>query len=287
MIGNPMSGKVCVVTGATSGIGAETAMQLAQHGATVIVIGRSAGKSATTVARIRQQTGNASVEYVMADLSVQQDVRRLAQEFKRKYRRLDVLVNNAGIVRMWRQESTDGIEMTLAVNHLAPFLLTNLLLDLLRASVPARIVNVSSALHEQGKINFDDLQGKKNYNALSAYNNSKLANVLFTYELARRLAGTQVTVNALHPGGVKTNLIASNGWFFRWIVQPLFNLQAISAEQGAQTSVYLASSSEVESVTGKYFVRCKPRASSPASYDEAVQKRLWRMSAEMAGILAE
>ncbi len=276
-----MNGKICVVTGATLGIGAETARQLAQRGATVIVIGRSAAKSAMTVARMRQQTGNAAVEYMLADLSAQQDVRRLAQEFKRKYRRLDVLINNAGIVQMARRESVDGIEMTLAVNHLAPFLLTNLLLDVLTASAPARIVNVSSALHAQGEIDFDDLQMKRGYNGLSAYSNSKLTNVLFTYELARRLAGTQITVNALHPGGVRTNLIARNGGVFKWIVQPLFNLQAISAEQGAQTSVYLASSPEVEGVTGKYFARCKPRASSPASYDEQAPKRLWRMSEEM------
>ena len=280
MLGN----KICLVTGATSGIGAETATQLARQGATVIVIGRNAQKSAATVARIRQQTGNAAVEYMLADLSSQQGVRRLAEEFKRKYRRLDVLVNNVGIVRMARQESVDGTEMTFAVNHLAPFLLTNLLLDMLKASAPACVVNVSSALHHQGKINFDDLQGKKNHNGLAAYNNSKLANLLFTYELARRLAGTGVTANALHPGAVRTNLIASNGWLFKWIAQPLFDLQAISVEQGAQTSVYLASSPEVDDVTGKYFVRCKPRASSPASYDEAAQKRLWQVSAEMTGL---
>jgi NAD(P)-dependent dehydrogenase (short-subunit alcohol dehydrogenase family) len=287
MRGNPMSSKVCLVTGATSGIGAETALQLARLGAAVIVIGRNAQKSAVTVARIRQQTGNAAVEFMLADLSSQQDIRRLGQEFKRKYRRLDVLVNNVGIVRMRCQESVDGIEMTFAVNHLAPFLLTNLLLDVLKQSAPARIVNVSSALHEQGKINFDDLQRKKSYNALAAYNNSKLANVLFTYELARCLARTNVTVNVLHPGAVKTNLIASNGWFFKRVVQPLFDLQAISVEQGAQTSVYLASSPEVEGVTGKYFARCKPRASSRASHDEAAQKRLWRMSAEMVRLKDE
>ena len=221
---------------------------------------------------------------MLADLSSRQDIRRLAQEFKRKYRRLDVLVNNVGIVRMARRESVDGIEMTFAVNHLAPFLLTDLLLDTLKASAPARIVNVSSALHHQGKTNFDDLQMRRGYNGLSAYNNSKLANVLFTYELARRLAGTGVTVNALHPGAVRTNLIASNGWFFKWIVQPLFDLQAISVEQGAQTSVYLASSPAVDGVTGKYFAQCKPRASSPASYDEEAQKRLWQVSAQMTGL---
>lgn len=273
-----------MVTGATSGIGAETALQLARQGAAVIVIGRNAQKSAATVARIRRQTGNVSVEYMLADLSAQQEIRRLAQEFNGKYRRLDVLVNNVGIVMMRRKESADGIEMTWSVNHLAPFLLTNLLRDTLIASMPARIVNVSSALHHQGKINFDGLQGKRNYNGLAAYNNSKLANLLFTYALARRLSGTGIAVNALHPGAVRTNLIASNGWLFKWIVQPLFDLQAISVEQGARTSVYLASSPEVEGVTGKYFAQCKLRASSPASYDEAAQNRLWLVSAEMTGL---
>jgi NAD(P)-dependent dehydrogenase (short-subunit alcohol dehydrogenase family) len=284
MTDNSMNGKVCLVTGATSGIGAETAKQLARLGATIIVHGHNAEKSAATVTRIRQETGNASVEFMLADLSSQQDVRQLAQQFKSKYSRLDVLINNAGIVMVRRKESVDGIEMTCTVNHLAPFLLTNLLLDTLVASAPARVVNVSSAVHEQGKINFDDLQMKRGYNGLAAYNNSKLANLLFTYELARRLTGTRVTVNALHPGAVRTNLVARNGGIFKWLVQPLFNLQAISEEQGAQTSVYLAISPEVEGVTGKYFGKCKVWQSSSASYDEVVQKRLWLVSAEMVGL---
>lgn len=285
-----MRGKVCMVTGATSGIGLETAKQLAQRGATVIVVGRRAEKGAATVARIKQQTGNATVEYMLADLSSQEQIRALAQQFKSKYARLDVLVNNAGGIWMTRQETVDGIEMTFAVNHLAYFLLTNLLLDTLIAGAPARIVNVSSALHWQAHVNFDDLQAKRGiYNPLSVYNQSKLANVLFTYELARRLAqrGTGVTANALHPGGVRTNLIANNGWFFKWVVQPLFNLQAISAAEGAQTSVYLATSPEIEGVGGKYFAECAARNSSPASYDEAAARRLWQVSAEMTGLSTE
>jgi NAD(P)-dependent dehydrogenase (short-subunit alcohol dehydrogenase family) len=281
---NSMNGKVCLVTGATSGIGAETAKQLARLGATVILVGRSADKSAVAVAWIKQQTGNAAVEYMLADLSSQKQVRELAQQFKSKHSRLDVLVNNAGAVMMRRQESVDGIEMTWAVNHLGYFLLTYLLLDTLIASAPARIVNVASALHAQARINFDDLQGKRSYNPLNAYNHSKLANILFTYELARRLAGTRVTANALHPGGVRTNLVARNGGLFKWFVQPLFNLQAISVEQGARTSVYLASSPEVEGVTGKYFGKCQEWRSSSDSYDEAAQKRLWQVSAEMTGL---
>jgi len=199
-------GKVCLVTGATSGIGLETAKQLARRGATVIVVGRNAEKSAATVARIRQQTGNAAVEFMLADLSSQRDIRELARQFKSRHPQLDVLVNNAGGVWISRHENADGIEMTFAVNHLGYFSLTNRLLDTLTASAPARIVNVSSALHWQARLNFDDLHFKRGiYNPLAAYNQSKLANVLFTYELARRLNGTRVTANALHPGGVRTN----------------------------------------------------------------------------------
>jgi NAD(P)-dependent dehydrogenase (short-subunit alcohol dehydrogenase family) len=280
-----MKGKVCLITGATSGIGLETAKQLARLGATVIVVGRNASKGAMVVSQLRQQTGNAQIEFMHADLSSQKEIRALAEQFKRKYARLDVLVNNAGIVKIFRAESVDGIEMTWAVNHLAYFLLTNLMLDVLNASAPARIVNVSSAMHWQARIHFNDVEFKRGYNPLTTYCHSKLANIMFTYELARRLEGTGVTANALHPGGVRTNLLASNGWFFRWIAQPIFNLHAVSVEEGAQTSVYLATSSEVEGVTGKYFVRCQPRPSSPASYDESAQKKLWEVSEKMTGML--
>jgi len=280
-----MKGKVCLITGATSGIGLETAKQLARLGATVIVVGRNASKGAMVVSQLRQQTGNAQIEFMRADLSSQKEIRALAEQFKRKYARLDVLVNNAGIVKIFREESVDGIEMTWAVNHLAYFLLTNLMLDVLNASAPARIVNVSSAMHWQARIHFNDVEFKRGYNPLTTYCHSKLANIMFTYELARRLEGTGVTANALHPGGVRTNLLASNGWLFRWIAQPIFNLHAVSVEEGAQTSVYLATSPAVEGVTGKYFVRCQPRPSSPASYDESAQKKLWEVSEKMTGML--
>ncbi|MBI5030073.1 MAG: SDR family oxidoreductase [Chloroflexi bacterium] len=273
-----------MVTGATAGIGLETAKQLAQMGASVIVVGRNERKCITTVAKIRQQTGNAQVESMVADLSSQKEIRGLAEQFKKNYTRLDVLVNNAGVVSMMRQESVDKIEMTFAVNHLGYFLLTHLLLDSLKASAPSRIVNVSSGIHPRGKIDFNDLQAKRFYNPLTAYSQSKLANVMFTYALVRRLEGTRVTVNALHPGEVRTNLVGSNGWLFKWIAQPLWDLQAISVQEGAKTSVYLASSPEVEGVTGKYFSRCKPRSSSPESYDEQAQERLWKVSEELVGI---
>ncbi len=281
---NLMNGKVCVVTGATSGIGAETARQLAAHGARVIVVGRDAAKCAATVAAIRQSTGNAAVEFLRADLSSQKEIRLLAEQIKQKCARLDVLVNNAGGVYMARAQTVDGIERTFALNHLNYFLLTNLLLDLLQASAPARIISVSSGLHQQGTIEFDNLQGEKNYHGLAAYNNSKLANVLFTYELARRLDSTGVTVNALHPGVVKTNLFTNNGWFLKHIGRRLFDLFSISAEQGAATSVYLASSPDVANVTGKYFVASKAVSSSATSYDLELQRRLWQVSAAMVGL---
>ncbi len=271
-----MNGKVCIVTGATSGIGAETAKQLAQRGATVIVVGRNAEKSAGAVAWIKQQSDNAAVDYLLADLSSQQDIRALAQRFKDKYARLDVLVNNAGGLWRSRQESVDGIEMTFAVNHLSYFLFTNLLLDTLIASAPARIVNVASNLHQQAALDFDDLQSTRHYSGWAAYNNSKLINVLFTYELARRLSGVRVTANALHPGVISTNLMTAND-----SSRARFDPASTGGEHGARTSVYLASSPEVEGVTGKYFVASKAVASSPASYDEAAARRLWQVSAAM------
>jgi NAD(P)-dependent dehydrogenase (short-subunit alcohol dehydrogenase family) len=279
-----MRDKVCLVTGATSGIGAETAKQLAARGATVIVVGRSSDKCVATVARIQRQTGSAAVDYALADLSSQKEIHRLAQQVKSKYPRLDVLVNNAGGIWMTRQESVDGIEMTLAVNHLSYFMLTHLLLDMLIASAPARIVNVSSLFQWLSVLNFDDLQGRHGlYMGLNAYNQSKLANVLFTYELARRLQGSGVTANVLHPGAVRTRLFARNP-LFRLVINPFFYLIALSVRDGAQTSVYLASSPEIAGVTGKYFVWSRPSFSAPATYDETAQRRLWQVSAELTGI---
>lgn len=285
-----MRDKVCLITGATSGIGLETAKELARLGATVILVGRNATKSAAAVAQIRQQTGNAQVEFMLADLASQKEIRALAEQFKQKYARLDVLVNNAGIVSMFRKESVDGIELTWAVNHLAYFLLTNLLLDVLQASAHpeqgrrTRIVNVASAIHYRARINFDDVGLRHGYNPLTAYAQSKLANVMFTYELARRLQNTGVTANAVHPGDVRTHLIAQNGGAFKWIAQPLWNLIAISVQQGADPVVYLASSPDVEGVTGKYFDQRRERHSSRASYDETAQRRLWEMSVNLTGL---
>lgn len=272
-----------MVTGAASGIGAATAQGLAQLGATVILVDCNAERGAATLNRIKQQTGNAAVEFMQADLSAQQEVRCLAQQFEGRYRRLDVLVNNAGAIFARRRESVDGIEMTFALNYLSQFLLTNLLLDTIKASAPARIINVSSRSHARAQIDFDDLQSRSHYHGLRAYAHSKLAIVLFTYELARRLAGTGVTVNALHPGVVATNFALDHGGVMG-LVMRLFRFAFSSPEQGAQTSIYLATSPEVEGVTGKYFVKCKAVPSSPASYDTATARRLWEVSAALTNL---
>lgn len=280
----PMKGKICMVTGATSGIGAVTARALAQKGATVIIVARNQERCLNTVDEIMKKTGNQSVEFMLADLSSQAEIHDLVDVYKDKYDHLDVLVNNAGGFFMSRLESVDGIEMTFALNHLNYFLLTNLLLDTIIASAPARIVNVSSAAHENANINFEDLEGKQKYSGWQAYGQSKLANVLFTYGLARRLEGTGVTVNALHPGMVATNFGANNGGILGSMARHVMNLFSIDVEEGAQTSIYLASSPEVEDVTGKYFVKKEAVRSSSISYDEAAAKRLWQISEEMTGI---
>jgi len=280
-----MNGKVCMVTGATSGMGVVTAQALAQHGAKVIVIGRSREKGITTVSQIRRQTGNPAVELLLADLSSQSEVRHLAQTFTSQHDRLDVLINNAGAIFTRRQETIDGIEVTLALNHLAGFLLTNLLLDALKASAPARIINVSSFAHKLAKIRFADLQGKRRYVGWQVYAQSKLANLLFTYELAQRLEGTGVTVNALDPGLVATNFGLSEGGVVN-LFKRLLNPLALSPEEGARTSIYLATSPHVEGITGQYFVNCRPVKSSQASHDRAAANRLWRVSAELTGLYA-
>ncbi|UCC63243.1 MAG: SDR family oxidoreductase [Anaerolineae bacterium] len=278
-----MKGKVCMVTGATSGMGVVTAQALARQGATVIVIGRSREKGIATVSQIRQQTGNPAVELLVADLSSQSEVRQLAQVFTSQHERLDVLINNAGAIFARRQETIDGIEVTLALNHLACFLLTNLLLHALKASAPTRIINVSSFAHKLAKIRFTDLQGKRRYVGWQVYAQSKLANLLFTYELARRLEGTGVTVNALDPGLVATNFGLSEGGVVN-LFKRLFNPLALSPEEGARTSIYLATSPHVEGISGEYFVNCRPVKSSQASYDRTAANRLWRVSAELTGL---
>jgi NAD(P)-dependent dehydrogenase (short-subunit alcohol dehydrogenase family) len=248
----------------------------------LILVGRNPEKTIATVEEFKREADTPNIEYLLADLSSQDQIRRLAEEFKSRHNRLDVLVNNVGGFFLWRQESVDGIEMTFALNHLGYFLLTDLLLDVIMASAPARIINVSSGSHLRATMDFDELQDLKGFRGFKAYGQSKLANVLFTYELARRLQGTGVTVNALHPGFVATNIGSNIGGFMR-VIRPLMNLRALSVEEGAETVIYLATSPEVEGITGEYFFRCKPVSSSTYSHDATVAKRLWRVSEEMTG----
>ena len=275
-----MNGKICLVTGATNGIGKATAQALAQMGATVIIVGRDAQKTSQVVKEIRAASGNKNVGSMLADLSSEQEVRRLADEFKGKYSHLHVLINNAGAVYMQRQLSVDGIEMTFALNHLAGFLLTNLLLDTLKASAPARIINVSSGAHTTGKIEFDNLQAERGYSP-RVYENSKLANILFTMELARRLEGTGVTVNALHPGFTATGFAKNNGKVIAALVSIFAPLVARSSAKGAETSIYLASSLSVEGITGKYFHNSRVLPAAPQATDMVVARKLWEVSAGM------
>lgn len=282
-----MNGKVILVTGATSGIGKIAALELAKKGATVVIVGRDPAKTQATVGEIKNQTRNASADGLVAELSSMAEVRGLAVEFRKRYSRLGVLINNAGNIFARRQVSADGYELTFAVNHLSHFLLTNLLLDVLGASAPSRIINVSSRSHEGSTIDFDDLQSQRNYGIGGgrAYSRSKLANIMFTYELARRLEGTGVTANALHPGTVATHFGESNGGLMG-VAMKVFHRFAITPEAGADTIVYLASSPEVEGNTGLYWEKRRPVQSSQASYDESAQKRLWDASALLTGLAA-
>jgi NAD(P)-dependent dehydrogenase (short-subunit alcohol dehydrogenase family) len=286
-----MNDKLYLITGATSGIGKETARALADQGARVVVGGRNAQKAEKTVAWIKAETGNEAVDYLLADFASLDAVREMAAQFRARYDRLDGLINNAGAYYATRQESADGIELTLAVNHLAHFLLTHLLLDLLRVSAPARIVNVSSVAHQRATMDFDNLEFESGYSQIGAYGRSKLCNILFTYELARRLEGSGVTANALHPGLVATNIGSNNfpvyGRPLRKLAKKVINRAGLSAEEGAETVIYLAASPEVEGVTGRYYYKKQSVESSPLSYDEAVGRRLWEVSAALVGLMAE
>ncbi|HET8912085.1 MAG TPA: SDR family oxidoreductase [Ktedonobacteraceae bacterium] len=275
--------KVCMVTGATSGMGKATAAALAQMGATVVLVARNRSKGEAVRDEIRQQSGNTNVEVLYADLSSLQAVRELATTFQQQYQQLHVLINNAGGIFFKREATADGLETTLVVNHLAPFLLTCLLLDTLKANAPARVINISSNVERIGNINFADLQGKKRYISFLAYSQAKLAMMLFTYELARRCEGTGVTVNAVTPGPVATGF-GKGGNSFMNRVLPFFFRFATSAEEGAQTAIYLASSPTVERVTGKAFYHSKEQSSSRKSYSIALQKRVWQVSQKLTNV---
>lgn len=279
-----MQGKICMVTGANSGIGKATALGLAQMGATVIMVCRDRARGEEAQNEIKTKSGNNAVDLLLADLSSQQSIRQLVENFQQRYTQLHVLINNAGVFMMSRKVTVDGLEMTFAVNYLAPYLLTNLLLDTLKNSAPARIVHVSSESHQSGYFKIDDLQAKKWYMSWNAYAQSKLALVMFTYELARRLQGTGVTANCLHPGFVATHIGQSRtGPVVRAIIKLIFS-RGISPEEGAKTSIYLASSPDVEGVTGKYFAKSIPIRSAPITYDESLQRQLWEQSAKLVNL---
>ena len=280
-----MRDKTVLVTGATDGIGKETARRLAERGARVFIVGRNAEKGAAAVHDIATNTGTDQAEFLQADLSVQADVRGLAKAVKQRTNRLDVLVNNAGAIMFRREETRDGIEMTFGLNHLNYFLLTHELLNLLKASAPARIVSVASIAHRRAMLDFDDLQLSRGFGAWKAYSRSKLANIMFTYALARRLEGTAVTANCLHPGFVSSHF-GQNGRFLARTGMALAMRfgNAILVAQGAQTSVYLASAPEVTSQSGLYFDEGKAVKSNHASYDRRAQEKLWDISARMVSL---
>jgi len=282
-----MSGKTVLITGGTAGIGKATAVGLARLGARVAITGRHAERAEAAADDIRAASGNPAVDAYGADLSAQAQVRRLAAEVLDAYPRLDVLVNNAGGFWNTRRVTVDGLEHTFALNHLAPFLLTHLLRDRLIATAPARIVTVSSGAQAVGRIDFDDLQGERSYSGQRAYNQSKLANVMFTYELARRLEGTGVTATVLHPGVVRTAFAAEDPARWQRVFLPVIRPFMKTPDQGAETSIYLASSPDVDDITGRYFADRKPKRSSKASYDTAAQARLWQVSAALVSLSAE
>ena len=279
-----MAGRTVLVTGGSAGIGRATALALAVMGAHLAIAGRDRGRAEDAAREIRA-AGAGQVDVFVADLSSQSEVRRLAGEVLQRLSRIDVLVNNVGGYWNTRHVTADGLERTFAVNHLAPFLLTSLLLGRLKQSAPARVVTVSSNVQALGRIDFEDLQAERSYSGARAYNQSKLANVLFTYELARRLQGTSVTANALHPGVVRTAFGTEDPRTVQRLLMPVMRPFMKASARGAATSVYLASAPDLERVTGRFFVGSKPRKSGKRSYDQAAAARLWQVSADLAGVV--
>jgi retinol dehydrogenase 14 len=281
-----MAGRTVLLTGGTGGIGKATAIGLATTGARAGITGRDLARAEQAAAEIRAASGNPAVDVFAVDMTSQAEVRRLAAAVLDAYPRLDVLANNVGGFWAHRHLTADGLERTFALNHLAPFLLTNLLLDRLMASAPARVVTVSSGEQARGRIEFDDLQGARDYSAQRAYSQSKLANVMFTNELARRLEGTGITANSLHPGVVRTNFGAEDqaGFFavMGGVVRPFLKTPA----QGAQTSIYLASSPDMDGVSGQFFANRKPKTANRVAYDTGMTARLWQVSADLVGLTA-
>ena len=280
--GGRMAGKTVLVTGGTGGIGRATALGLAAMGAHLAITGRDRDRADDAAREIR--AGGGRVEGFVADLSAQSEVRRLADEVLTSLPRIDVLVNNVGGYWNNRHVTADGLEHTFALNHLAPFLLTNLLLDRLKETAPARVVTVSSNAQAMGRIDFDDLQGEESYSGSRAYDQSKLANVLFSYELARRLRGTSVTANALHPGVVSTSFGAEDPGHVQRMFLPFMRPFMKAPAQGAVTSVHVASAPDLQELTGRYFANSKLKQSSKRSYDQADAARLWQVSTNLVGL---
>jgi NAD(P)-dependent dehydrogenase (short-subunit alcohol dehydrogenase family) len=280
---NFIQGKTCLITGATSGIGKVTARELARLGGHIVIVSRNEEKCQRTANSINEEIGDESATYIVADLSVMENVRQAAEKYKESYDNLDVLVNNAGAYFTSRHETPDGFERTFALNHLSYFVLTHELLGLLKTNGPARIINVASDAHRGNKITFDDLNREEKYSGFQVYGESKLANIMFTYALDRRLSDTNVSVNAVHPGFVASNFGKNNSLPVR-LLTSFLHLFARSPEKGAETSIYLASSSDVAGESGKYYVDKKTKRSSKASYDTDAQERLWEESKEMTGI---
>ena len=279
-----MTGKVGLVTGATAGIGRITAAALAGQGAQLVVHGRNKAKTEETVQELKASTGNQQISYLLADFSDLDQVRDLAKNFQDRYQHLHLLVNNAGGFFNKRTPTPYGVELTFLVNHLAPFLLTNLLLDTLKNSAPSRIINVSSEAHRQDQMDFENLDFKKGYFGIKAYARSKLANILFTYQLARRLEGTGVTVNALHPGHIATDIWKTNFGLIGPALKRIMGLFSLTPEEGAVNSITLETSPDLEGVNGKYFIKNEPAQSSPISYDEDTALRLWDVSADLTSL---
>lgn len=277
-----MEGKLCIVTGATDGVGRVTARVLAEKGADAVLVGRNAAKGAE-ICSVMRETSIGQVRFEQADLSSQADIRALTERLTADGKAVDVLVNNAGALFTRRLESVDGVEMTLALNHLGYFLLTGLLLESLKANGGGRIVNVASEAHRGARMDLEDPQSKKRYNGWRAYQWSKLANILFSYRLTALLAGTPVTVNSLHPGFVASSFGHNNGWLFVTALKVAMRLSAVDVEAGARTSVHLAASADVEGVSGRYFVDCREAESSTASRDEEAGRRLWEISETLTG----
>jgi NAD(P)-dependent dehydrogenase (short-subunit alcohol dehydrogenase family) len=275
-----LTGKTCIVTGGSTGIGHETALGLARVGAHVLVVCRNRARGERSVERIRKETGSESVDLMLADLSAQASVRRLARDILERHPEIHVLVNNAGVYRTRRELTEDGIESTLATNHLGPFLLTNLLLERIVASAPARIVNLTSDLHRRARVDLDDLGLERRFSGTRAYMQSKLANLLFNHELARRLAGREIEVNAVHPGAVATEIGQGDGGlvaaFFR-LGRPFL----LKPARGAETPLYLAASDEVKGVSGRYFIKCRQVEPSDDARDDDLARRLWEASKKL------